>query len=120
MNCPDVRNHLLDLQRGRLGPELQREIADHLETCAACARANETERVISSLLETRLPRYPASPELKRRLVNMVAPAAAPALAATLALAFGALMQSVARIRWMRAVAPALSAVLAVGATVLVV
>ncbi len=120
MNCPDVRGHLLDAQRDRLEPELQREIADHLEACAACTRASEAERVLSSLLEARLPRYPASPELKRRLALIVAPAAAPALAATLALAFGAFMQSVARVRWMRVVAPALAAVLVVGATLLVV
>src|SRR6266568_5060326 len=108
MNCPDVRNHLLDVQRERLEPELRREIADHLEACAACTRANEAEHVLSNLLEVRLPRYPASP------------AAAPVLAATFALTLGALLQSLARVRWMRAVAPALAAVLAVGTTVLVV
>ena len=120
MNCPDVRNHLLDVQRERLEPELRREIADHLEACAACTRANEAEHVLSNLLEVRLPRYPASPELKLRLAHIAAPAAAPVLAATFALTLGALLQSLARVRWMRAVAPALAAVLAVGTTVLVV
>jgi anti-sigma factor RsiW len=116
MNCPDVRNRLLDMQRDRLELQVRQELADHLEACAACARANEAERVLSSLLEARLPRYAAPPELKRRLAHLAVTAAAPALA----LVFGALMQSMARVRWMRTVAPALAVVLALGTTVLVV
>src|SRR5215217_1508686 len=120
MNCPDVRNHLIDLQRDRLAPELQKEIARHLETCAACARANDAERVLSSVLEGRLPRYSASPELKRRLAQVAAPAAAPALATAFALRVAMLMHSMARVRWMRAVAPALAALLVVGGAIVVV
>ena len=119
MTCSEVKAHLLDMQRGRLGPELRRDVADHLAACAGCTRAEEAERALSTLLETKLPRYSAPPELKRRLVEIAAPGAAPVVAASLALTFGTLMQSLARLRWMRAVAPALAAVLAIGATVLV-
>ncbi len=67
MDCQDVRPHLLDYQGGRLGPELDRDIRAHLESCAACAQAEEAEQVLTDLLERRLPQHPASLGLKRRL-----------------------------------------------------
>lgn len=67
MDCQDVRPHLLDYQRGQLKPELQGDIRTHLERCAACAREEAAEQGLSELLERRLPQYPASLSLKRRL-----------------------------------------------------
>ena len=67
MECEDARNHMLDYQQGRLRPELQGEVRAHLDTCAACARAEAAERVLNDLLEQRLPQHPASLALKRRL-----------------------------------------------------
>jgi anti-sigma factor RsiW len=67
MNCRDARDHLLEYQRGQVGPELRGGIRTHLESCAACARAEESERVLTELLEQRLPQYPAPLALKRRL-----------------------------------------------------
>lgn len=69
MDCRDVQSHLLEYQRGQLGPESQRDIRVHLEGCAACARAEEAEQVLTELLERRLPQHPASPALKRRLAT---------------------------------------------------
>ncbi|HYL80758.1 MAG TPA: hypothetical protein VEU07_08095 [Candidatus Acidoferrum sp.] len=62
-----MRIQLKDYQQGRLRPELQGEVRAHLDTCAACVRAEAAERVLTDLLEQRLPQHPASLALKRRL-----------------------------------------------------
>ena len=67
MNCEDVRPHLLEYQRGQVGPALQGDIRAHLESCAACAHAGEVEEALTELLADRLPRHPASLALKHRL-----------------------------------------------------
>jgi len=67
MECQDTREHLLEYQRGQGGPELRGDIRAHLERCAACARAEESERVLTELLEEHLPQYAAPLALKRRL-----------------------------------------------------
>lgn len=105
MNCQDVRIHLHDFDKRRLDPALQGEVGAHLESCAACSRADSAERALDELLEQRLPRHAAPTALKRRLGLLAgrpparaAPArwrrlAAPALAAGLAiLAGGVLLQ----------------------------
>jgi anti-sigma factor RsiW len=60
---------LLDHRRGRLTPELAREVEAHLAGCAECARAAEAERALDELLEQRLPRRAAPPALKRALAE---------------------------------------------------
>jgi anti-sigma factor RsiW len=67
MDCNEVQGHLIEFQQGRLGPELAGGIRTHLESCADCARAEAAERVLTDLLEQRLPQHPASLALKRRL-----------------------------------------------------
>jgi anti-sigma factor RsiW len=73
MTCAEARAQLLDLQRGELAPERERELRAHLETCASCARARDAEEALTQLLEERLPLHPASGALKRRLAA-IAPA----------------------------------------------
>ncbi len=67
MDCREARIHLLDSQRGRLRPDLQAGLRSHLDGCAACAGVDAEELVLTDLLERRLPQYPASIALKRRL-----------------------------------------------------
>lgn len=67
MDCPEVRLTLLDHQRARLAPEADAEILAHLEGCASCREADAVERALTEVLEARLPQYPASLALKRRL-----------------------------------------------------
>jgi anti-sigma factor RsiW len=67
VDCRDVRPHLLEYQRGQVGPELGGSIRAHLESCAACGRAEEAERVLTELLEQRMPQHLAPLALKRRL-----------------------------------------------------
>jgi anti-sigma factor RsiW len=69
MNCDDARIRLLDLHRGRLAPDVQDDLRDHLEACADCARADVVERELTSILEQRLPQHPGSLALKRRLAE---------------------------------------------------
>ena len=99
MTCDEARQHLLDLQRGRLPGGREREVVAHLEGCTACARTRDEEEVLTELLERRLPVYPASAALKRRLAAL-APAAPRALADA---------RVARRRRWSAAVAPALAA-----------
>ncbi len=67
MTCEEVRTQLLDYQRNRLSLPAESELRAHLDTCAACVRAEAIERELTSVLEHRLPQHPASLALKRRL-----------------------------------------------------
>jgi len=105
MDCSDVRRSLRDLLRHRLEPPLADEARAHLEGCAACGRARDAEETLDGLLAERLPRHAAPAALKRRLARLADPApawgppergrwtrfVAPALAAGLAVASGALL-----------------------------
>lgn len=67
MDCRDLRQHLLDYQRGRLKPELEENVRAHIEGCLPCSHAGTTERALTDLLERKLPQYPAPIALKLRL-----------------------------------------------------
>lgn len=67
MNCPDVRTRLLDYRHGRLPVAAQAELRTHLDQCVECAHADAVEQELTSALERRMPQYPASLALKRRI-----------------------------------------------------
>src|SRR5438309_1144428 len=67
MTCDEVRQHLLDYQRGRSRLETQQAVRAHLDGCAGCTRADTVEQELTRLLEQRLPQHPASLALKRQL-----------------------------------------------------
>jgi anti-sigma factor RsiW len=67
MDCQAARRDFLDYQRGGLDPARQRDLRAHLDGCTACARIEAQEHALTDLLEQRLPLYPASVGLKRRL-----------------------------------------------------
>jgi anti-sigma factor RsiW len=69
MDCRDVRPQLLDYQRGRLSPRAAVDVRAHLEGCVWCAQAEAADRVLTDVLEQRLPQHPASLALKRRLAE---------------------------------------------------
>jgi anti-sigma factor RsiW len=78
LDCAACREHLRDLQRGRLAPALAADVRAHLATCADCPRAAAAEAALDAALE-RLPQHPASDALKRRLREQwPTPAARPA------------------------------------------
>jgi anti-sigma factor RsiW len=66
MDCAACRPHLLALQQGRLAPAVAADVREHLTTCAECSRVAAAEAALNDALE-RLPQYPASMALKRRL-----------------------------------------------------
>lgn len=101
MTCADVRLELLGYERRRLAGELERTLRAHLQACPACAREDAAEEALTELLEQRLPQYPASFALKRRLAEQWPVAPAPrrrggrqawrAIVAALAVALGLLI-----------------------------
>jgi anti-sigma factor RsiW len=101
MDCDEVQSRLHQARKGRIDEAVLGELSAHLETCAACARADRVEGVLDELLQ-QLPRHAAPARLKRRLGNLVAQPA-PADAPTA----GALT------RWGRYLAPVMAAGLAV-------
>src|SRR5258705_7260675 len=77
MTCADARDLVLAHQRGALPPGEDTAVREHLASCAACTRADGAERMLTEVLEQRLPQHPASLALKRRLAADW-PAAPPA------------------------------------------
>jgi anti-sigma factor RsiW len=67
MSCDEVRPVLREATRGALEQALRERIYTHLATCQACQAVADEERSLDRLLEQRLPQYPASLALKRRL-----------------------------------------------------
>ena len=67
MNCDDVRVTLRDYQEGRLPKAARGEVRAHLEGCPDCTHVDAVEQELTSALEHRLPQYPASLALKRRI-----------------------------------------------------
>ncbi len=70
MECRDARLDLIDYQRGRLQPERAEDVRAHLAGCPLCFRAEASERVLTELLERRLPQHPAPIRLKRTLASL--------------------------------------------------
>jgi anti-sigma factor RsiW len=99
MECNRARELELDGLRGRLSSETAAELREHLSTCAACRHHAEAERVLSEVLDARLPQYAAPLALKRRLA---ASWPAPSLAARAP-------RRIARRRWGAATAMAAAA-----------
>ncbi len=67
--CGEVQHRLLEFQRGRLDPGQAAEVRAHLDSCPVCAHEAEAERLLTEVLEEKLPQYPASLALKRRLAE---------------------------------------------------
>jgi anti-sigma factor (TIGR02949 family) len=67
MECPEARDHLAELTRGRLAPELADAVRTHAAGCAACAEALRVEAVLHTLIRAQAPRYAAPPALRARV-----------------------------------------------------
>jgi anti-sigma factor RsiW len=55
MDCSEVRNHLVDRQRGRLTREVSAAVDEHLTGCVACRHEDAADARLSELLEQHLP-----------------------------------------------------------------
>jgi anti-sigma factor RsiW len=67
MSCEAVRPLLRESTRGTLDAGTQAAVDAHLGTCAECRTIAAEEAALDGLLMERLPQYPASRALKRRL-----------------------------------------------------
>jgi anti-sigma factor RsiW len=92
MTCEDARPRLLEHRRGRLDPAADVDVGAHVRVCEQCSRAHETEAALDDLLARRLPYHRAPTSLRSRLFLLGPRARTPR-----------------RAEWMRIVAPALAA-----------
>src|SRR6058998_2775963 len=108
MTCARAPRLVLAHARGALPPGDDAAVREHLASCAACARVDHVDRMLSEVLEQRLPQHPASLALKRRLAaEWPAP---PSCCATCARAgVPAIPPPAARTSFKRFVMPALAA-----------
>ena len=70
MECSEAREQLADLNRGRLedeAAEAAEAVRTHVQQCAACRSALQTEAEVRALIQARAPRYAAPPVLRRRI-----------------------------------------------------
>ena len=80
MDCNRARELNLSGLRGRLSSEPAAELREHLASCDSCRDHAEAERVLSEVLDARLPQYAAPLALKRRLAASWPPSTRAALA----------------------------------------
>ncbi len=67
MECAEARNHLIDLDRGRLDAETAASVRAHVARCPECAAALQAQTRVRTLIQTRLPRYAAPVGLRGRI-----------------------------------------------------
>jgi anti-sigma factor RsiW len=67
MDCPEARVLILDRRRGALPEDVRAQVDRHLAGCEACRQEDAADRVLSTLLEERLPRPTAPASLRRSL-----------------------------------------------------
>ena len=75
MDCPEAREHLSDLNRGRLDAATGAAVRAHVGQCAACAAALQVEARVRALVQAQAPRYTAPPALKARIQTLLAQSA---------------------------------------------
>ena len=71
MDCQTVREHLHELNRGRLSAEVEREVRAHLAQCAGCAEALRDEIEIRRLVQSQAVRQAAPPALRARIRRLL-------------------------------------------------
>lgn len=72
MECPEARENLTDLNRGRLEADTAAAVRAHVAECPACAAALQREVEVHALVQARAPRYAAPPELRTRIQAILA------------------------------------------------
>jgi anti-sigma factor (TIGR02949 family) len=77
MDCSEAREHLCDLNRGRLEADAAEAVRAHLTQCADCAALLQVEVQVRALIRAQAPRYTAPPVLKARVRDLLAESAPP-------------------------------------------
>ncbi len=80
MDCEEAREHLHDLNRGRLADGSAEAVRAHVGRCPACAEALRVDAEVRAHLRAEVPRYEAPPALRARVQALLAeaPIARPA------------------------------------------
>ena len=71
MDCREAGEHLAELNRGWLSPELEEAVRSHAAGCASCGAIVRREVALHALLRERLPRHAVPPALRARLQGML-------------------------------------------------
>ncbi len=77
MECREAGEHLSDLNRGRLEAGLADVVRAHVEECATCRAALQTEAEVRALVQAQAPRYTAPAEVRARVEQLMAQSASP-------------------------------------------
>jgi anti-sigma factor (TIGR02949 family) len=67
MDCTEAREHLQDLNRGRLAPELVEAVLAHAAGCPDCTEALRLDAQLRARMRAEAPRYAAPPALRARI-----------------------------------------------------
>lgn len=68
MSCDEARDILEEYRRGELPPDAVVSLEAHLAGCPRCRRLRETHDAVAALVR-RMPRTPAPPSLRRRILE---------------------------------------------------
>jgi anti-sigma factor (TIGR02949 family) len=82
MDCSEVREHLGDLNRGRLEAGMAEALRAHVAGCAICAEALRIDAEIRALIRAQVPKHTAPPELRARIQALLAAPAPTQVAPT--------------------------------------
>lgn len=77
MDCPEAREHLRDLDRGRLKAETAEAVRAHVAQCSTCAAALQAETRVRTMIQMQVPRYAAPPALRARVQALLLQSAVP-------------------------------------------
>jgi anti-sigma factor RsiW len=77
MECREAREHLAELNRGWLSPEVEAAVRTHATDCASCGDIVRRDVALHALMRERLPRYAVPPALRARLQGMLQEARQP-------------------------------------------
>ncbi len=80
MECREAQDHLAELARNQVEPDLADAVRAHMAGCASCADAFRAEASLHAVIRTRAPRYAAPPALRARVqaaLRQAGPAAEP-------------------------------------------
>jgi anti-sigma factor RsiW len=72
MDCAEAREHLHDLNRGRLAAGAAEAVRSHVGTCADCAETLRVDAEVRALLRAEVPRYVAPPAFRARIQSLLA------------------------------------------------
>jgi len=75
MDCAEARDHLGELNRGRLPAGTADAVRAHVGTCAACAEALQVDAEVRARVRLEAPRYTAPPALRERIRTLLADSA---------------------------------------------